>query len=553
MQVPPPKNKSAIGLNGIRVTGDEVRTENVAAAAAISNIVKSSLGPVGLDKMLVDEVGDVLVTNDGATLLRKMEVEHPAGRMLVDIARLQDEQVGDGTTSVVILAGELLRRAQKLVREGVHPTNIIMGYKKAMREAVKVIKEKLSVPLTVHDRILLTQIANTSLASKIIGHMKHGYFASLAVEAILFTAKTDEAGGKTEFPRNSIGILKQHGKSLGESFLVKGYALSGARISQGMPTQVSPAFIALLDFDLRASKLRLGISATLQDPRKVEDMRQHEMEITRERVRKILSSGANVILTTGGMDDPIQKLLVDVGGIGVRRVPKTDLRRISRVTGGVICNTLCDLKGDETFEARFLGHAECVREERFGEDECLLIEGAKGSSASLILRGASSILLDEAERALHDALSSLSRTLESGFLVVGGGSVEGYLTAYLKSFSLTLNTYEQISIAEFAESLLTIPKQLTLNAALDAPELLAKLLTKMNTALNHPETHVTLKYSGLDLVKGSVENNLEKGVVEPRSSKIKSIELATEAAVTILRIDECISLNPPPEPEYPRR
>jgi T-complex protein 1 subunit alpha len=546
------KTQRALGINGTRVTGQDVRKENVTAALAVANIIKTSLGPVGLDKMLVDEVGEVVVTNDGATILKKLDIEHPAGRMLVDLAKLQDDEVGDGTTSVVVLAAELLRRAENLIRQNIHATNIIAGYKLAAREAVRAIQENLAVPCNPSDRALLLNIARTSLSSKILGHTDPETFSNIVVDAVLSVAVTDEVSGDVRYPRKAIGILKQHGKSLNESALVKGYALNCTRASQGMPSRVSPAKIALLDFDLRAVKLRLGVSATLTDPTKAEDMKKREMDITRERVRKIIAAGANVILTTCGIDDAIQKLMVEAGVMGVRRVLKDDLRRIARVTKASIQTTLCDLNGEEVFDASSLGLAESCGEERFSDDECIIIRGtAGGIASSIILRGASSFLLDEADRAMNDALCALGRALEVGSVVAGGGAVEGFLSAHLEGFAHTLGSREQLAIAEFAQAMLVIPKQLALNSALDASDLVARLRVDHCSALN-PGADPALKYSGLDLQEGVIRNNLAAGVVEPRTSKVKSIQFATEASITILRIDDCVRLNPPPEPEDPR-
>mmetsp|Transcript_16911 Transcript_16911/g.23427 ORF Transcript_16911/g.23427 Transcript_16911/m.23427 type:complete len:562 (+) Transcript_16911:61-1746(+) len=552
---PQQKAQTILGINGVRTTGEDVREENVTAALAVANLVRSSLGPVGLDKMLVDEVGEVTVTNDGATLLRKMEVEHPAGCMLVELAKQQDEEVGDGTTSVVLLAAELLRNAQSLIRHHIHPTSIITGYKIAMRESIRIITEKLCTPIKAENKELLLSIAHTSLASKILGHADPNVFAHIVVDAVTSVRTVDEDTGDLKFPRKAIGILKQHGKSLTESTLIRGYALSGSRVSQGMPTRVSTARLALLDFDLRAVKLRLGISATIHDPSKAEDMRRRELDITRERVRKILASGANVILTSCGMEDAIQKILVDAGAMGLRRVPKEDLRRIARVTGAKICTTMCDLEGGETFSSSDLGTAASVSEIRFGEDECVVIEGTTGcAAASILLRGSSSLTLDEGERALNDALCVVSKALETGSVVAGGGAVEGYLHGYLEAFAQSLNSREQIAIASFAEALLIIPKQLALNAALDAPDLVAKLRTQHAIAFEPVQTPSSKSmHSGLDLQGNCLRNNMQAGVVEPRASKIKALQLATEAAVTILRIDDCVRLNPPPEPEDPRR
>lgn len=367
--------KATLGINGTRISGIDVRKENVTAAIAVANVVKSSLGPVGLDKMLVDEVGDVVVTNDGATILKRLDVEHPAARMLVDLSQLQDQEIGDGTTSVVIMAAELLKRAQELVLQGIHATNIIAGYKLALREAVKYLNENLAARVDTMGREVLLNVARTSMSSKIL-NTDAELFAKIVVDAIL-SVKTINDLGDVVYPRKAVGILKQHGKSAGESRLIQGFALNCARAAQGMPSAVTNPKIALVDFDLRAVKMKLGITITITDPSKAEDIKRRELDITKERIEKMIKAGANVILTTWGIEDAMMKYMVEAGVLGVRRVKKDDLRRIAKATGGTIVHTMSDLSGEEIFDPAWLGHAEKVHEERFADDECIIISGTK--------------------------------------------------------------------------------------------------------------------------------------------------------------------------------
>ncbi|KNH04296.1 T-complex protein 1 alpha subunit [Perkinsela sp. CCAP 1560/4] len=537
----------ALGIHGTRITGKDVRNENFTAVAAVANIIRSSLGPDGFDKMLVDDVGELLQTNDGATILKRMEVDHPAGQILVDLARLQDNEIGDGTTSVVILVAELLKNAQKLIRQNIHPSNIIAGYKMAMREAVRLIDSKLSRKVTANDKDLLTRIAKTSLSSKVISQMDVELFPELVVDAVRAVERISEFDGSVTYPRNAVGILKRPGKGLSDSYLIHGSALEASRISHDMPLRVSPARIALLDFDLRAVKLRLGISATLTDPTQVEGMQSREMNITRERVRKLITAGANVILTTNGMDDAIQKLLTDAGVIGARRVPREEMVRLARATGGKIQTTLCNLEGEEEFDPSNLGQATSVHDKRMGEDSCLIVEGCTGGAVTLVVHGASSLLIDEAERAINDALYSVSRSIEAGSIVGGGGAVESYLNFALEQFAHRTDAREQPAIDAFAQALLVIPKQLAINSGHDASSLASKL------RVAHASTNKDTAWMGLDLVKGDVHDVMTAGIIEPKISKVKSIQLATEAAITILRIDDFVKLNPPPQQEDPRR
>lgn len=536
-------------IDGERTTGQDVRSANVTATMAIANIVKSSLGPVGLDKMLVDAIGDVTITNDGATILKMLEVEHPAAKVLVELADLQDQEVGDGTTSVVIIAAELLRRANELVKNKIHPTTVMSGYRLAMREAVKYIKQNLIVSVDELGEDVLINAARTSMSSKILGP-NADFFSSMAVRAVK-AVRTTSAEGKARYPVTAIHILKCHGRSAVESELVDGFALNCTRASQQMPTVVNEARIAMLDFNLQRHKLQMGVQVVVEDSKEVEGIRQREMDITKERIQKIMESGANVIMTTKGIDDLCLKYFVEAGAMAVRRVKKEDMKRIARATGGNIVVTLADMEGNETFDAANLGHCESVREERVGDGELIYLRGCQTQRAvTIVLRGANDFMLDEMDRALHDSLCVVKRVLESNAVVAGGGAVETALSIYLDDFATTLSSREQLAIAEFAEALLVIPKTLAVNAAQDATDLIGRLRAYHNTAQQDP-SKAQLKYTGLDLVEGNTRDNLTQGVVEPAISKIKSLRFATEAAITILRIDDMIKLaeKPPPGSE----
>ncbi|KAL9690337.1 hypothetical protein QQ045_010734 [Rhodiola kirilowii] len=543
-----PISAQAPDIMGDRQSGQDVRTQNVVACQAVANIVKSSLGPVGLDKMLVDDIGDVTITNDGATILKMLEVEHPAAKVLVELAELQDREVGDGTTSVVIIAAELLKRANDLVRNKIHPTSIISGYRLAMREACKYVDEKLAVKVDKLGKDSLVNCAKTSMSSKLIAG-DSDFFANLVVDAVQAVKMTNQRG-EVRYPIKGINILKAHGKSAKESYLLNGYALNTGRAAQGMPTKVSPARIACLDFNLQKTKMQLGVQVLVSNPRELEKIRQREADMTKERIEKILKAGANVILTTKGIDDMALKaslmLLIyfyfTSGAIAVRRVRKEDLRHVAKATGATAVSTFADMEGEETFDASFLGSADEVVEERIADDDVILIKGTKNTSAvSLILRGANDYMLDEMDRALHDALCIVKRTLESNTVVAGGGAVEAALSVYLEYLATTLGSREQLAIAEFAESLLIIPKVLAVNAAKDATELVAKMRAYHHTAQTKADKK-HLSSMGLELTKGSIVNNLEAGVIEPAMSKVKIIQFATEAAITILRIDDMIKL-----------
>ncbi|KAG7143226.1 T-complex protein 1 subunit alpha like [Verticillium longisporum] len=467
-------------LGGQKISGSDIRDQNVLATQAIANVVKCSFGPSGLDKMMVDDIGDVTVTNDGATILSLLDVEHPAGKILVDLAQQQDKEVGDGTTSVVLIASELLRRGNELMNNKIHPTTIITGYRLALREAVKYMNENIS-----------TKVEN-------IGR-----------DSLINIAKT-----------------------------------------------IQDAKIAVLDMNLQKERMKLGVQITVDDPQQLEQIRAREAGMVIDRVEMILKAGANVILTTKGIDDLVLKMFVERGAMGVRRCKKEDLRRIARATGATLLSTLSDLNGDEKFDPAYLGHAEEVVQERISDDECILVKGTKSlSSASIILRGPNDFSLDEMERSVHDSLCAVKRTLESGTIVPGGGAVETALHIYLEEFAGTVGSREQLAIAEFAQSLLVIPKTLAVNAAKDASELVAQLRSRHALSQriqegegNEDEKSVARKKAyknyGLDLTRGKVIDEIKAGVLEPTISKTRQLKSAVEACISIMRIDTLIKLDP---------
>jgi len=536
---------SALSINGALQRGQDVRMQNVTAALAIANIVKSSLGPVGLDKMLVDDRGDVTITNDGATILKQLEVKHPAGKVLVELSNLQDQEVGDGTTSVVILASELLRQANELVKNHVHPTTIIAGYNMAKKEACKYIAKEMAMKVDTLGKDTIMNCAKTSMSSKIIGGESE-FFSKLAMDAVMGVKTTNPFTGKVSYPIKSVSILKAHGKSAIESELVNGFALNCTRASQAMPSIVKKAKIALLDIDLRKHRLPMGVSVVINDPKKLTAIREKELQITRDRIMVLINAGANVVLTTKGIDDAALKVFVDHGVIGVRRCKKSDLRHIAKACGGEL---LTHLDGQEAIDPSAFGQAESVEESRVGDGELIYIKGCKTTKAqTVVLRGANDYMLDEIERSLHDSMCVVKRVLESKSVVPGGGCVEAALSIYMESVADTMGCREQLAMAAFARSLLIIPKLLAVNGAYDATDLVAKLRAYHNAAQTNPaKSH--FKYTGLDLDLGKVRNNLQAGVLEPAISKVKMIKFATEAAITILRIDDAIEMNPKQDPQ----
>lgn len=407
----------------------------------MSNIIKTSLGPQGLDKMLVDEIGDVTITNDGATILKQIEVTHPAAKVLVELSQIQDREVGDGTTSVVIFAAELLKRANELVKNKVHPTSIMSGYRLALKESVNFIQKNLAVKTDTLGREALMNAAKTSMSSKLLSGESE-FFANMVVDAMQ-NVKMVNAAGQTKYPVKNVHILKTHGKSSKETMLVNGYAIEATRSSQGMPKMMENARIACVDFNLNKYRLQMGVQVLVQDVENLDLIRQREMDICKERCQKIIAAGANVVLCSRGIDDFALKYFVEAGVIAVRRVKKGDLRRIAQNAGAKIVISLADMESEENFNPDDLGFAAKVEERRVGDWEYMFFEGMKEQRAStIIVRGANEYFLDEIERSIHDSLCVVKRVLESNSIVAGGGAVEVALSIYLDDFSRTLGTRE---------------------------------------------------------------------------------------------------------------
>lgn len=478
-----------------------------------------------------------------------MEVTHPAARVLVELSQIQDREVGDGTTSVVILAAELLKRGNELIKNNIHATSVMAGFRLALKESVKFIQSSLSVKVDTLGREALVNAAKTSMSSKLL-NAESDFFADLAVSAMT-NVRTVNAAGVAKYPVKAVHILKTHGMSSKDSVLVDGYAIEATRSAQGMPTSITGAKIAFVDFNLNKFRLQMGVQVLVHDPEALDKIRQAEMDVCKARCQMLIESGANVVLCSRGIDDFALKYFVEAGVIAIRRVSKGDLRRIANNTGGKVVVSLADIEGEETYDAANLGTCERVYEKRVGDWEYMFFEGMSQTRAqTLVLRGANDFFLEEVERSLHDSMCVIKRVLESNSVVAGGGSVEVALSVYLDDFARTLGSREQLAIAEFSEALQVIPKVLAMNAAKDATDLLAKLRVLHNAAQKlsedeKDEKKKALKYSGLELMNGKVRDNLKHGVIEPSMSKVKSLKFATEAAITILRIDDMIRLAKP--------
>lgn len=477
-------------------------------------------------------------------------MEHPAGKLLVQLSQQQDKEVGEGTTSVVLFTAELLRLANELTKSRVHPITIINGYKTASREAIRFIVENMSQKVDIQDRSCLLNVAKTSMSSKIIGSSSD-IFSEIVVDAALSVTKTISKS-KTKCAIEKIKVLKAHGQSHDMSQFVKGYVLNCTVASQDMKPHIKNASIACLDVSLQRVRLNMGVSIVIDDPEKLEAIRKREVTITIERLKSILKSGANVILTTKGIDDMCMKIIIDAGAIAVRRVDRSDIISVAGLTGASLITTFADLDGQESFDSSNLGHADEVYLQTIADGEYIFIKGQKASSlASIILRGANESMLDEMERSIHDALSAVKRALETKYVVAGGGAVETAVSVYLENLAISFSSREQLAIAEYASALLVIPSTLATNSAFDSTKLVSKLIAHHGRTQSDNSAPCSDYNFGLNLFEGTIRDNFKAGVLEPSMTKLNFIKAATEAAIALLRIDDMIKITPPPNPEDP--
>jgi thermosome len=509
-----------------RTAGRDALRINILAARAVSEMVKTTYGPKGMDKMLVDALGDVTITNDGATILDKAEIQHPAAKMLVHVAKSQDAEVGDGTKRAVIIAGELLKQAEDLVNKNIHPTVIISGFRKAMEEALKVLDE-IAVPIDINNDDVLKKVARTSLTSKAV-HDAREYFAELAVKAVKQIAES--RGDKIYIDIDNIQIIKKYGGSLMDTQLVYGIVLDKEVVHPGMPRRVEKPKIALLDAPLEIEKPEIDAEIRISDPTQMKAFLQQEEEILKKYVDKLFEVGANVVITQKGIDEVAQHFLAKKGILAVRRVKRSDLEKLERATGGRIVSNIDDLKPDD------LGYAELVEERKVGEDKMVFVEGCKNPrSVSIVIRGGLERLVDEAERSFRDALSSVADALRDGKAVAGGGAVEMEIAKYLRRYAVKVGGKEQLAIEAFAKAIEGLVVAMLENAGLDTIDMIMKL-----RAAHEKEGG---KWIGVDLNTGNLVDMFEAGVIEPVSVIATAIKGGTEAATIIMRIDDIIAAS----------
>jgi thermosome len=497
---------------------------NIMAARAIAEAVRTTLGPRGMDKMLVDSLGDVTITNDGVTILDEMDVEHPAAKMMVEVAKTQEDEVGDGTTTAVVLAGELLKYAEKLLDQDIHATVIATGYNKAAGKAQEILNN-MATSISKDDKARLKQIALTAMSSKGSQRLDEK-LAELCVEAV--TQIVEEENGKYVADIDHIKVEKKTGGSSSDSQLIKGIIIDKEVVHPGMPKRVTNAKIALLNTALEVEETETSAEIRITDPSQLKAFLNEEERMLKEMVATIKKTGANVVFCQKGIDDLAQHILAKERILAARRIKESDMEKLARATGGKVVTNLKDLSPED------LGYAELVEERKIAGDEMIFVEGCKDpKSVSLLVRGGTEHVVDEVERAVHDAISVISAAIEDGKIVAGGGAPEIEVAKGLREYSETVGGREALAIKAFADAVEIIPRTLAENAGLDPIDILVELRARHE----RPDG----KNFGLNVLTGKVSNTLELGIVEPLRVKLQAIKSAGEAAEMILRIDDVIA------------
>ncbi len=508
-----------------RSKGRDAMRKNILAAKTVAEIVKSSLGPKGMDKMLVDSLGDVVITNDGATMLKEMEIEHPAAKMMVEVAKAQDAEVGDGTTSVVVFAGSLLDKAEELIDKDVHPTVIVEGYKKAAEKALEVLNS-IAKKIDPNDDEILKKLAETSMISKLVAADKE-YLAELAVKAVRHVMHEED--GKIKIDLDDIKIEKKQGGSIRDTIFVDGIVLDKEVVHSNMPRRVEGAKIALINAPLEIKKTEFDARINIANPEQLKLFIEEERRLLKEMVDKIVSTGANVVICQKGIDDIAQHYLAKAGILAVRRVKQSDMEKISKATGARIVNSIEELSKAD------LGASKVVEERKIEEDKFVFIEGCtKARSVTILVRGGNERVVDEVDRSLRDALSVVRDALLKPAIVAGGGAPEAEVAKEIRKWAAKLSGREQLAAMAFADALEAIPLTLAENAGLDTIDIDVKLKAAHNSGQ---------KWAGIDVFKGSVEDMMEQNVIEPLLVKEQLIKAATEVASMILRIDDVIAAS----------
>ena len=505
--------------------GREAQKNNLTAAKLVAEVVKSSLGPRGMDKMLVDSLGDVTITNDGATILKEIDVQHPAAKMVVEVAKSVDNEVGDGTTSSVIFTGSLLEKAEELIDKNVHPSVIVDGYTAASIEALQIL-DKIAIKVKTDDRDLLAKIANTSMYSKLVSE-DSPVLSKIVVDATQMIAELNEKTKTLKVDLDNIKVEKKAGGSMQETSLIKGIVLDKEVVHGGMPKRIEKAKIALINSPLEIEKTEMSAEIRISDPQQMQMFLEEENNMLKAMVEKVKSSGANVLLCQKGIDDLAQHYLAKDGILAVRRVKESDMLKLTKATGARLVNNIDDLTSKD------LGSADVVEERKVETDKWVFIEGCKNPKAvTILVRGGSQRVVDEADRSLHDALMVMKDVLEKPFIVAGGGSPEAYIATHIRNWSSSLEGREQLAVIKFAEALETIPNSLATNAGMDPIDTMAELRAKQNKGM---------KWTGVNVRNTTVADMFKQNILEPVVIKEQIIKSATEAACMLLRIDDVIA------------
>ncbi len=511
-----------------RSRGKEAQRNNIMAARVIGEVLKTTLGPRGMDKMLIDSLGDITITNDGATILKEIDVEHPAAKMMIEIAKTQDDMVGDGTTSAVVLASELLKKAEELLDQNIHPTMLVAGYRKAAQKAIEIIA-KNAVTIDVKDQKTMMKVALTSMGSKAIGGAKE-HFAEIAIEAV--KQVTEKHGDKIIADIDNIQMVKKTGKSLIDTQLVRGIIIDKEVVNPGMSKSKENAKIALLDMALEIEKTEISAEIRIHEPNQMKAFLDQEDNTLKEMVTKIKASGADIIFCQKGIDDMVQHFLTKEGIMAARRVKESDMEKLARATGGRIASNLNDLKTTD------LGFAGLVEERKIGDDKMIFVEKCKDPhSVAILIRAGLERMVDEAERVLTDALSVISDVTENNKIVAGGGAIEIEISKELRNYSTKVGGRQQLAVEAFADAVEVIPRTLAENGGLEAIDILIEL--------RQVHDKQDGKFIGINVFTGKLQNSIESGVIEPIVVKEQAIKSAAESAAMILRVDDVITAKSP--------
>ena len=513
--------------------GKDAQRNNIHAAKLIAEIIQTSLGPRGMDKMLVDSIGDITITNDGATILKEIDVQHPAAKMMVEVAKATDSEVGDGTTSSVVLAGALLEKAESLIDDEIHSVIIADGYKKASIKATEFLNE-IAIKVNPNDREILEKIAHTSMQTKLVS-LDASDLAKLTVNAVLTIMEQKNDSFKVNL--DNVKVEKKTGGSISDSELVSGIILDKEIVHSGMPRKVENAKIALISEALEIKKTEFDAKLNISSPNQIKSFMEEESQLLRDMVKTIKETNANVVLCQKGIDDIVQHYMSKEGILAVRRIKESDMSKLAKSTGGRIVGSVNDLNDSD------LGSAQNVEEKRVEEDNWVFIEGCKNPKAiSILIRGGSQRVIDEADRSMHDALMVVKDVIENPNIVYGGGAPEAYVAIKLREWAKSLSGREQLAVEKFADAMESIPLALARNAGMNPIDSITQLRSKQNLGEKH---------TGIDVINGLVTDFKKLGIVEPLKVKEQIIKSATETANMILRIDNVVAVSRSNQPEAP--